>query len=192
MAELRPTDYIATITWLGKVPLNRPNIRSQPVTSAQATYAGFADDYHGGLTRPSCVRVKNRHPKGTEIRNTRQLSILSAEEMAEIAAEIGLEALDPIHLGASMVIEGIPDFTFVTPGSRLQTQNGTTIVIDVENGPCNFPAREIEEDAAGHGKAFIAAARGKRGVTAWIEREGVLEVGETLRLHVPNQRAWAP
>jgi len=192
MAELRPTDYTATITWLGKVPLNRPNIRSQPVTSAQATFAGFADDYHGGLTRASCVRVKEQHPKGTEIRNTRQLSILSAEEMSLIAAEIGLEVLDPILLGASMVIEGIPDFTFVTPGSRLQTENGTTIVIDVENGPCNFPAREIEDEAEGHGKAFKKAALGKRGVTAWVEREGLLEVGDVLRLHVPNQRAWAP
>lgn len=192
MPELRPTDYTATITWLGKVPLNRANIRSEAVETAQATYAGFADDYHGGLTRASCVRVKAQHPEGTEIRNTRQLSILSAEELAKIAAEIDVDTLDPILLGASMVIEGIPDFTFVPPGSRLQSESGTTIVIDVENGPCNFPAREIEKDAQGHGKAFKAAARGKRGVTAWVEREGSLTVGEALRLHVPNQRAWEP
>jgi MOSC domain-containing protein YiiM len=190
MAELRPTDYYAKITWLGKVPLNRPNIRAEAVLQAQATYAGFEDDYHGGLTRASCVRVRDQHPKGTEIRNTRQLSILSVEEMAQIAADLDLEALDPALLGASIVLEGIPDFTFVTPGSRLQSQSGATIVIDVENGPCNFPAREIENEAKGHGKAFITAARGKRGVTAWVEREGELKVGETLRLHVPDQRAW--
>jgi MOSC domain-containing protein YiiM len=138
------------------------------------------------------MRVKAQHPEGTEIRNTRQLSILSAEEMAQIAQNIGVEHLDPILLGASIVVEGIPDFTFVTPGSRLQAPDGTTIVIDVENGPCNFPAREIEKDAEGHGKAFKAAARGKRGVTAWIEREGTLSVGDKLRLHIPNQRSWAP
>ena len=192
MPELRPTEYTATITWLGKVPLNRPSIRAEAVTSAQATYAGFEDDYHGGLTRASCVRVKAQHPQGTEIRNTRQLSILSAEEMAQIAQAIGLDALDPALLGASLVIEGIPDFTFVPPGSRLQNADGTTIVVDVENGPCNFPAREIENEAAGHGKAFKLAARGKRGVTGWVEREGMLQLGDTLRLHVPNQRAWAP
>jgi MOSC domain-containing protein YiiM len=192
MPELCPTDYTATITWLGKVPIDRSNIRSKAVNTARATYGGFIDDYHGGLTRASCMRVKAQHPEGTEIRNTRQLSILSAEEMAQIAQNIGVEHLDPILLGASIVVEGIPDFTFVTPGSRLQAPDGTTIVIDVENGPCNFPAREIEKDAEGHGKAFKAAARGKRGVTAWIEREGTLSVGDKLRLHIPNQRSWAP
>jgi formate--tetrahydrofolate ligase len=28
-------------------------------------------------------------------------------------------------------------------------------------------------------------------VTAWVEREGVLRPGDTLRLHVPDQRPWA-
>jgi hypothetical protein len=44
---------------------------------------------HSGATRPSCVRVTMLHPKSTEIRNTRQLSILSAEENTKIAASIG-------------------------------------------------------------------------------------------------------
>lgn len=192
MAEHRPTEYYATITWLGKVPLDRPNIRSEPLDAVEAGYGGFDADYHGGVTRPSCVRVSTRHPKGTEIRNTRQLSILSVEEMAQIAETIGVDALDPRLLGVSIVIEGIPDFTFVPPASRLQGENGTTIVIDVENGPCNFPAKEIEKEAEGHGKAFKAAARGKRGVTAWIEREGRLAIGDKLRLHVPDQRSWSP
>ncbi len=190
MAELRGTDFTATIRWIGRVPKNRPNIRSQPVETVFASYAGFADDYHAGLTRASCVRVTGLHPKGTEIRNTRQLSILSVEEMDMIARAIGLEALDPTTLGASLIIQGIPDFSYVPPGSRLQAGNGTTIVVDVENGPCNFPAREIENDRPGHGKAFKTAARGKRGVTAWIEREGELKIGDTLRLFVPDQPVW--
>lgn len=191
MAEHRLTDFTATVTWLGKVPVDRANIRAVPVSTAQATYTGFGDDYHGGLTRASCVRVTSRHAKGTQIANTRQLSILSAEELAQIAADLGLDALDPVLLGASMVIEGIPDFTHVPPAARLQAPSGATIVVDVENGPCNFPAQQIEDDHSGHGKAFRAAAAGKRGVTAWIEREGALHVGDTLRLFVPDQRAWA-
>lgn len=190
MAEFRPTDFIATITWLGRVPENRANIRSEPLETAFASYAGFEGDFHNGLTRASCVRVKAQHPQGTEIRNTRQLSILSVEELDAIAQTMGVAALDPRQLGASMIVKGIPDFTYLPPASRLQTERGTTIVVDVENGPCNFPAREIENDMPGHGKDFKAAARGKRGVTAWIEREGPLAIGDTLRLHVPNQPHW--
>jgi MOSC domain-containing protein YiiM len=190
MAEFLPTDFTATITWLGTVPQNRANIRSNPIDQAYLTYAGIMGDYHSGLTRASCVRVKEQHPQGTEIRNTRQLSILSVEEMDMIAKAIGLEALDPTTLGASIILKGIPDFTYVPPGSRLQAENGATIVVDVENGPCNFPAREIENDDPGHGKAFKTAGRGKRGVTAWVEREGLIAIGDTLRLHVPNQPHW--
>lgn len=192
MPELLPTDHYATIVWMGTVPMDRADIRSLPLETAHLTYAGIADDFHSGLTRPSCVRVKAQYPQGTEIRNTRQLSILSAEELAEIAAEIGLESLDPRLLGASMILEGIPDFTHIPPASRLQSDSGTTLTIDMLNGPCNLPAREIEREKPGHGKGFKAAAKGKRGVTAWVEREGTLRLGERLRLHVPGQRAWQP
>ena len=45
-------------------------------------------------------------------------------------------------------------------------------------------------DEPGHGKAFKPAAHGRRGVTAWVEREGPLTLGDELRLHVPDQRNW--
>lgn len=190
MPELIPTDHYAKIVWMGKVPQDRPDIRSQAVQDAFASYAGFEGDYHAGLTRKSCVRVKSQHPEGTEIRNVRQFSIVSAEELAAIAAVIGLETLDPVLLGASIVVEGIDDFTHVPPNARLQAANGTTIVVDMQNGPCNLPAREIEKNAPGHGKGFKAAAKDRRGVCAWVEREGQLKVGDTLRLHIPGQRVW--
>ncbi len=191
MPELVPTDHVARITWMGMVPKNRPDIRSQAIERAFASYEGFEGDFHAGLTRASCVRVRAQHPEGTEIRNVRQFSILSAEEMAAVAAEIDLEALSPEHLGASLVLEGIDDFSHVPPSSRLQAENGTTIVIDMLNAPCNLPAREIDKDHEGHGKGFKAAALGRRGVCAWVERQGELAIGDTLRLHIPGQRSWA-
>lgn len=192
MPELIPTKHSATIVWMGIVPKDRSDIRSQPVRQVQATFAGLEGDYHAGVTRPSCTRVTAQYPKGTEIRNVRQISILSAEELDAIATSIGLSDLDPRLLGATIVLRGIPDFTHIPPSSRLQTASGTTLTVDMLNGPCVLPAREIEKDQPGHGKGFKAAAMGKRGVTAWIEREGTLAVGDVLQLHVPAQRAWAP
>ena len=133
-----------------------------------------------------------QHPKGTEIRNTRQLSILSAEELAEVAARMGLDRFDPAWVGATVVIAGIPDLTHLPPSSRLQAEDGATVVVDMENLPCTLPARPIEDDAPGAGARFKAAAAGRRGVTGWVEREGVWRLGGTIRLHVPAQRGWRP
>ena len=192
MSCLFKTDFIGTIAWLGRVSRPKNNIRSEALTIAEAGFEGIIGEAHSGATRPSCVRVSMLYPKGTEIRNTRQLSILSAEENAEIAASIGLTQLDPSWLGASIVIAGLPDFTHIPPGSRLQTEAGTTLTVDLENAPCNWPAKEIEMDRPGHGKAFKSAAKGRRGITAWVERPGVLSIGDTVNLFVPTQRSWQP
>ncbi len=193
MPALVPTSMVGTVVWLGAQPepVEKLVIRAVPLTEMALSFAGYTGESHAGLTRPACVRVKAQHPRNTEIRNVRQLSVVSAEEMAEIAAELGLEAMDHAWVGASVVIEGIPDFSHLPPSSRLQGPDGVTLVIDMQNRPCQEPAVTIEKARPGHGKAFKAAAKGKRGVTAWVEREGTLRVGDTVTLHIPDQRAWA-
>ena len=192
MSCLVKSKYIGTITWLGRVNAPEDNIRSEALTTADATFDGIIGESHSSATRPSCVRVTMLYPKGTEIRNTRQLSILSAEENAEIGASMGLKHLDPSWLGASIVIAGLPDFTHIPPGSRLQTTKGTTLTADLENEPCNWPAKEIETECPGHGKAFKSIAKGRRGITAWVERPGPLSLGDTVHLFIPTQRTWQP
>jgi len=60
----------------------------------------------------------------------------------------------------------------------------------MENRPCSLPARPIEAQHTGVGGAFKAAAQGRRGVTAWVEREGVFRLGDDITLHIPDQRGW--
>ncbi|MTH99377.1 sulfurase [Roseibium sp. RKSG952] len=191
MPVLRKTEFSGEVVWLGHVP-SGSNIRARSVEELQLGFAGEQGARHEGVNRASCVRVRNLYPQGTEIRNVRQLSILSAEEMDAIAADMGLETLDPALLGVSIVVRGIPDFTYVPPSSRLQASGGLTVTIDMENRPCVIPGREIEHEAPGHGAAFKPAAQGRRGVTAWVECPGNLRVGDTLSLFVPDQRSWAP
>lgn len=194
MPALIPSGRAATITWLGyqPVPVENLIITAAPLSEMPLTLAGFAPEVHAGDTRPSCSRVLNLHPRRTMIRNVRQLSIVSAEELALIAADLGLDSLDPAWMGASVVVAGIPDFSHVPPSSRLQGPDGATLVVDMENLPCIEPAKTIEQARPGHGKAFKAAAKDRRGVTAWVERAGTLRLGDSLRLFVPGQRAWAP
>lgn len=191
MSVLKPTDHVAEIVWLGRVPVAPAQLASVPEERLYASFAGVEGEVHGGLTRASCSRVSKQYPEGTLIRNTRQFSVLSAEELALIAADMGVEALSPELLGASMVVRGIADFSHVPPGSRLQAQGGATLVVDMENRPCTVPARGIEGAHPGHGAGFKPAARGRRGIVAWVEREGWFALGDSLRLHVPDQPTWA-
>ncbi|WP_300071105.1 MOSC domain-containing protein [uncultured Ruegeria sp.] len=191
MPVLRETEFVAEVVWLGHVPAAK-SLRAQALNGVSLGFAGDSGARHEGLNRASCVRVKNLYPQGTEIRNVRQLSVLSAEELDAIAREMGLDQLDPSHLGASIVLSGIPDFTHIPPSSRLQAANGLTITVDMENRPCVLPGREIEADQPGYGAAFKPAAEGRRGVTAWVERPGALQLGDTMTLFVPDQRNWAP
>ena len=192
MPALIPTAFSGRITWLGVVTSeDRTALIAEARAAMDLTFAGIAGSVHGGVTRASCSRVTAQHPRGTPIGNERQLSILSAEELAQIAARMGLEALDPARLGASIVIEGMPDLSHLPPSSRLQAPSGATLVVDMQNRPCILPARSIDTVHPGFGRAFKTAANGRRGVTAWVQREGRIALGDTLTLHVPDQRVWA-
>lgn len=192
MATLVKSAFTGRITWLGRVANREAALQSAAVDVLPLSFAGPEGEAHGGLTRPSCSRVMMMHPRNTEIANERQLSVLSAEELALIAADMGLPALDPALVGATLVIEGIPDFSHLPPSSRLQFAGGATIVVDMENLPCTLPARPIESAHTGFGARFKPAAKGRRGITARVEREGVLNLGDAVTLFVPTQRAWAP
>ncbi|NIZ13359.1 MOSC domain-containing protein [Phaeobacter sp. HF9A] len=190
MPVLRETEFRGEITWLGMVPAGG-GIQAEVREALDLGFAGITGERHEGAERGSCVRVTNLYKKGTKIRNVRQLTVLSEEELALIAADMGLERLDPRHLGASLVLRGIPDFTLVPPSSRLQGPDGATLTVDMENRPCVLPGREIEKDHEGFGPKFKSAATNRRGITAWVERPGRLSLGDSLRLFVPDQRAWA-
>lgn len=192
MPALKPTDFTATILWMGHVTSDdRAELMAVGLGQMDLTFEGIAGSVHKGATRASCSRVTSQYAKGTSIRNERQLSIISDEEMAMIAAKMGLESLDPARLGASLVVRGIPDFSHIPPSSRLQAPSGATLLVDMENRPCQLPARSLEKVHPGQGKGFKAAARGLRGVTASVAAEGALQVGDTLRLHIPDQPIWA-
>lgn len=191
MPALIPTAFVGRILWLGVVRDRDAALEAAAVPSLPVSFAGPEGEAHGGLTRPSCSRVTAQYRRGTTIRNTRQLAILSAEDLATIAAKMGVDALDPALVGASMVIEGIPDFSHIPPSSRLQGAGGATVVVDMENRPCTLPAKPIDARLPGFGARFKAAAKGRRGLTAWVEREGVFSVGEEIRLHIPDQPVWA-
>ena len=190
MAILLPTDHYATVRWLGVVLDRETTLRSEPRDALELTFDGAPEECHGGRTRPACSRVKLQYERNVEIGNARQLSLLSQEDLAATAADMGIDGVKPEWTGANVIFEGIPDFTLIPPSSRIIFESGASIVSDMENGPCKFVGEEIEREFPGKGLAFPAKARGRRGVCGWVERPGLIEVGMKARLHIPPQRLW--
>ncbi len=93
MAILTPTGITGRVSWLGVVRDRAASLRSVAVEAAAVRLEGFEGECHSGLTRPSCSRVTAQYPvKGTTIRNTRQVSVLSVEKLAETARRIPASA----------------------------------------------------------------------------------------------------
>ena len=168
---------------------------SQSVDSLKLTYEGIVGDYHAGMTRNSGAR-EPWYPRGTEMRNERHVSILSEEELVEIGENMGLETVDPGWIGASMVFEGIPNMSYLPPRTLLLFDGGVTLRVDGYNAPCRDAggsiAKHVGIEAEDHQRtdmalAFKTAAHMKRGLVAWVEREGEIKAGEGFTARIWEQ-----
>ena len=179
--RLSKASFTGRVEMLLVNPDRHSGLEKGEVAEINLLFAGIAGDCHGGLTRKSDSRMLKQFPRGTEVKNARQLSILAAEELAEIARNMGIAAVKPEWVGANLVTSGIPDLTLLPPSSRLQFPSGATIVIDIENLPCRYPAAVIETYHPEPVLGFIKAAQHRRGLVGWIESEGVVRTGDPLR-----------
>jgi hypothetical protein len=168
----------------------KAGLEKSRVGSLALRFDGIEGDCHSGPTRPSDSRTIRQYPRNTPIRNVRQLTLLSVEELAEIARLMEIPEVKPEWVGANVVISGIPDLTFLPPSSRLQFPSGATIVVDMENEPCRYPAEIIEKHNPAQKVGFVRAAKHKRGVTAWVEREGEVRLADEITLWIPPQRLY--
>lgn len=157
------------------------------------TWAGIDGDRHAGPVRAADARTP-WHRRGTEIANTRQLSIVSYEECAEIALLLGIDRVDPALLGANLVVRGLPALSLLTPASRLQFPSGATIFITEQNAPCRHPADRLAQAHAvpGLSTKFARAAIGRRGLVGLVERCGEVAVGDAVSCIASPAQVAAP
>ena len=119
------------------------------------------------------------------MRNTRQVSIVSMEELAEIATALHLPEG---CLSGSAPIRGIDNLTMLPPATRIVFPGEAVLVVDAENLPYAGPGEIIQErcpDLPKLAQRFPKAAIHKRRVVGWVEREGETHDGDTIWLLLP-------
>ncbi len=124
------------------------NFVSQPVDQLSLTMEGIEGDFHSGITRKSGGR-EPWYPRGTVMRNERQVSILSVEELDEIAHGLSLDSVQPGWLGANLVFSGIANMSFLPPRTQLFFEGGVTLRVDGYNAPCRLAGGEIARGLGG-------------------------------------------
>ena len=188
--------FVKEIGIIGKVeacllsPDRGSGLEKAASNDLQIVFDGIVGDCHSGPTMLSDSRTLKQYPRGVPLKNRRQVSIVSVEEMAEIAEKLNIPALPPEWVGANLLVSGIPDITLLPPATRMMFSSGATLIIDLENQPCKYPAEIIERHHPGQGARFVATAKHKRGLVAWVECEGQIRTGDSIRLFLPPQRIW--
>jgi MOSC domain-containing protein YiiM len=167
------------------------HFQTRALQELQLGFDGIDGDFHAGATRRSGGR-EPWYPRGTEMRNERQVSIVAADELAVVAKRMGLAEIKPEWIGANLVIEGVPHLSMLPSGTLLFFKNGVTIKVDAQNGPCRIAGRSVAENAGMADReagalAFPKAAKRLRGLVAWVEKPGSITVGEEISVRVPEQ-----
>jgi hypothetical protein len=152
---------------------------------------GIPGDLHAGATRRSGAR-EPWLPRGTVIRNDRQLSALSRAELDEIARRLAIPMLKPEWLGGNLLIEDLPGFSALAPGSRLafggtwqgkgRFDGGAILRVEAYNLPCRQAGRALAafcNDPALE-FAFVKQAAELRGLVLSVDLAGSIVPGDSV------------
>lgn len=182
-----------TVTVTGLYFAGGRDFVSRAIDRLALTLDGIAGDIHAGPTRRTGAR-EPWHPRGTVIRNDRQLSVLADEELAETAAALGLAKLPAEWIGANLTVSGLDRLSALAPMSRLMAPSGATIVVTAYNAPCRQSGRAIaaRSGVPAHEFGFIKAANGRRGLVGYVERPGLIVLADVLTIVAPRGPGQIP
>jgi len=112
--------HVATIEAI-LIADNPETFVTRRIPETKLEFGGIPGDRHFGVTFGADSR-QTMYPRGTEILNRRQITVVSQEDCDIIAEKLGIPTVLPEWLGANLLISGFPDLTSLTMGSRLYCQ----------------------------------------------------------------------
>ncbi len=112
---------------------------------------------------------------------------------AEVAAALAIDELRPEWIGGNILLSGVPQLSQLPPRTLLMFPSGATVRIDGDNGPCKKSGAAIAANVPGRPDlefGFVKAAKHKRGLLGWVEREGEVRPGDVVRLRIWEQTLY--
>lgn len=168
-----------------------PHPETRDTDCLQLDFEGMPGTRHYGFLRKAGSR-EPWHPKGSLIRSSRQISLVSVEELAVIAADMGLPGIEAGWIGGNILIEGVPQLSWLPIGSRIFASSGAVLLIEAQNAPCRIAGKAIANHLApdqreGIDLAFARKAVGRRGLVATVERSGSIRRHDDIKIQIGKQ-----
>jgi MOSC domain-containing protein YiiM len=165
------------------------DLSKEAADAIEVGFAGIAGDGHAGASREAYAG--EREPAGTILRNDRQWSAVSAEELAEISQALDLaEALKAATLGANLCLSGIPELSLLPRGTRFKFPSGAALVVEEYNPPCGDMGAQLalkhrRRDGSRLGdRDWLKPASGRRGLVGMVDVPGAIRVGDAVEVTV--------
>ena len=162
----------------------REATRSEAQLSIECTLDGVMDDRHYGRTKAAGVRERYVS-KETEILNLRKVSLVSTEELSQIAQKMGVPEVTGEDLGANIVLQGIENLTEVPAGTLMRFSEQVLLFVTGENTPCVFPGKNIQKrypDIPNLEREFPRAAVNIRGLVAIVVDPGAIQENDVVKI----------
>lgn len=165
---------------------------SRTVETITLDFNGIVGDHHAGATRGASSR-EPWYPRGTALRNDRQVSIVSSIELEEVARAMDLTGIAPGWIGANLVLADVPVLSLLPTGTKLLFAGGAVLNVEGENHPCRVAGKSIGAHLKRDGLdlLFPKMARHKRGLVASVDRAGLIRRGDAVEVRIPEQRIYA-
>ncbi len=146
---------------------------------------GIVGDRHSGDLKKADGRDKGI-VRGTMIRNWRQWSAISIEEVELMRKNLKLEELEGALLGPNFIVSGIENFTQLPHGTLLRFPDAE-LFVETENDPCTQAGSAIATVHSGvTPHQFVKAAWHIRGLVGIVSKAGIVRVGDSLEVTIPD------
>ena len=100
-----------------------------------------------------------------------------------------LSELDPAWFGPNICFSGMIAFSLVPPGTQFVFSGGPILIVTEENQPCmeaaqfiadQYPAQDVKPEL------FVKAALLHRGLVGYVEKGGIIQVGDSATAIYPS------
>ncbi|MFT4680092.1 MAG: hypothetical protein ACI84C_000468 [Flavobacteriales bacterium] len=184
---------LSSLSFSGKVEsiystVDDSDFLTRKIDQLQLDFEGIPGDRHYGFLKDAGGR-DSHYKRGIKIRNNRQWSAVSVEDLASISQKLEIPKLEPEWIGANILISGIPAFSQLPPFSHLRFYRDgklqATLVVSEQNKPCRFPDRLIEAHSEVlPSMGFAKAGLNLRGLVGWVDQAGTILPGDEVKCEI--------